>query len=267
MGRRLGPNKVSCGGMLQPIADALKLINKRVNNLYLFSKWTYYIRTIIIITLTLILWRRIVENPTNLSLKFTILIIIVILRINTIKIIFRGWRTYTKYPLLGSLRTVRQIISYESIIFICIIAVVLLNNQFRLITGPQEKIIISVRIPFIILIWIPRMLAELNRTPYDFREGERELVRGFNTEFGSGRFTLIFLREYRNIIFIRTITTILFFNLKEEIINAIIILRILFLIIWVRATLPRYRFDKLISIAWKTLIPIITLFLIILSTL
>lgn len=254
MGQRLGPNKVRVRGVLQPIRDALKLRNKQINNLTISSFWFYYLRASMILGLTLTLWVRRTINPPLVRLKITILIIILILRINSIKVILRGWRTFRKYPLLGAMRTVRQLISYEVILYLILLCFIFLTSRFNFysVNFYKSNIIIFTS-PIIFYLWVPAMLADLNRTPYDFREGERELVRGYNTEYGARGFTLIFLREYRNIAFFSLITAILFIQ-NYKIITTIFLF-IIFSIIWIRATLPRLRFDKLIILAWKFFIP------------
>lgn len=262
IGSRKGPNKVTLMGLLQPIADALKLINKQLNCTSIRSYWFYYLRRRIMFLLSLILWSTI-NISSFIILKLNILVIMLILSLNSIKIILAGWRTFTKYPLLGIIRTINQTISYESVLCLCLLIIILIPGSFNFLFNTFLPLRINRLLsPFTFLIWIPALLADLNRTPYDFRERERELVRGYNTEFGSRGFTLIFLAEYRNIIFIRRITTILFF--WSRIIMIIIFFSFFnFFIIWIRSTLPRRRMDKLIITAWKFFIPFLTIILII----
>lgn len=259
----MGPNKVSNYGLMQPIADALKLANKQINLISINSIWFYYTRRILIFIIALILWRTAAWNPPIINIKFTVLIIIIILGLRTLKVILSGWRTFRKFPLLGILRTIRQLISYESVIYLCLLTLVYFIGSFSLNTLRYFPItLLGGLMPITIIIWIPSILADLNRTPYDFRERERELVSGFNTEFGSRAFTLIFLSEYRNILFISLLTTIIFLRTQFKFTILGFLLR-LFSILWIRATFPRIRFDKLIIIAWKSFIPIITIYLLI----
>lgn len=262
-GFRQGPNKVSLQGILQPIGDALKLANKSHNEMSNYHLVVYYLSVIIIIFCSVMIWSCLsLPNPI-IGWKFSMLTIIIIIAISSIKAIISGWRTYGKYPLIGSMRTVSQIISYESVIYLCLLTVIWIVKSFSIeeIFCQDIKIILTV-IPLSMIIWMPSVIAELNRTPYDFSEGERELVRGFNTEFGSRSFTLIFLREYRNIIFFIIITTFIFMITDLWITNIIIFSIINFWIIWVRRTLPRMRFDKFIEKAWKFYIPLITCFVV-----
>lgn len=182
----------------------------------------------------------------------------------SVKSILTAWRIKTKYPLIGRLRIVSQLISYESVLFLILLSAIALSKRFNInlikITMINN---LALEIPLILIIWMPTILAELRRTPYDFSERERELVRGFNTELGSRSFTLIFLREYINILLIIALTTILFFSPKNTIIITLWTILIAATTIWLRATLPRLRFDKFIMTAWKFYIPFITIILII----
>lgn len=262
IGRRLGPNKVSFQGIIQPIADALKLRNKRSNLLTNFSMFIYYASTIVMLIISFGLWSCYYNFNSTLSWKNDILIVIIILGVAAIKSIIAGWRTYRKYSLIGRMRTVSQIISYESVLYLCFLILIWICKAFKTNEIFKQKLILIIfLIPLICYFWIPSVLAELRRTPYDFSEGERELVRGFNTEFGSKSFTLIFLREYRNMIFFITLTVIILIRQKFFFIFFTFVCTINFWVVWVRRTLPRIRFDKFIRKAWKFYIPFITIIL------
>jgi NADH-ubiquinone oxidoreductase chain 1 len=212
VGFRLGPNKVSFLGLLQPIGDALKLANKRINFLRRFSLFFYYISAFFIISISLSLFVCLNVVPNFFLLKFSFLIFLIILAFNSLNSIYSGWSSYRKYSLIGSIRTVAQLISYEAVLYLCLFFFFILYNSFdvRLISFYGLSFTFIFIIPCF-FIWFPTMLSELNRTPYDFSEGERELVRGFNTEFASGCFTLIFLAEYGRIIFFSMISSFFFF--------------------------------------------------------
>lgn len=257
VGIRLGPNKVSLYGVFQPFADALKLINKQTNKLSNFNINFYYFRTIIIIIRIIVIWICLATNPEVFYIKFTFIFLIVILSFNSLNVIISGWRTFRKYSLIGSMRRVAQLISYESVLYICVFFLFWSYSRFnsKEIFSSFSRFENVFLLPTVFLIWLISILAELNRTPYDFSEGERELVRGFNTEFGSQSFTFIFLAEYGNIAFFRLITSLIFFS--KIIIPFFIFINIF--IIWIRSVLPRFRFDKLIELAWKVLIPILTI--------
>lgn len=260
VGLRLGPYKASFLGILQPIFDAVKLSNKQTNILSNFYFAFYYLSSLIILFRAILLWFCIFSEPSPISLKFRLLLVIVLLSLNSLNSILAGWRTFSKYSLIGRLRTVAQLISYEAVLYLLFFFLVLLYfsfrfSNFRFIFLPFFFIIM----PFAFYVWLPSLLAELNRTPYDFSEGERELVRGFNTEFGSSSFTLIFLAEYSNIIFLRLLTyLIFFFNFY-----VLFFCSIFFFFIWIRSVLPRFRFDKLMMLAWKFFIPFKTIIFIV----
>lgn len=160
---------------------------------------------------------------------------------------------------MGRLRAVAQTISYEVRLALILLSFVFLINRFNttIFTLFQRKIwFFFISFP-LALIWFTSSLAETNRTPFDFAEGESELVSGFNTEYRRGRFALIFIAEYSRIIFIRTLFSIIFLGRRiNSIIFYIKILLICFMFIWVRGTLPRLRYDKLIFLAWKSFLPV-----------
>lgn len=256
VGIRVGPNKVSLIGLLQPLGDAFKLANKSLNYLSNFSLRFYYISSFLMIFLSLFLFSILFSFPSPLNLKFSFLFFFLILGFNSLNSILAGWRTFTKFSLIGSIRTVSQLVSYEGVLYLCVFFFILLLCSFDLVSFN----FLDLNIGFILLlpcfyIWVPTFLAELNRTPYDFSEGERELVRGFNTEFGSSSFTLIFLAEYANILFFSILGAYFFFFSVNW-----FFLFFLFCVIWFRSILPRFRFDKLISLAWKFFIPFLTFF-------
>lgn len=252
VGSRLGPNKVSWGGILQPLGDAAKLINKQINSLSNFSIFFYYASSFSLLFSRFIIFSFFFREPSQISYKFRILNFLLLLSLNSFNSVLSGWRTFGKFSLIGRIRTVTQLISYEASLFLCLFFFFLLYRKFDFRFLQENSLVVSILIPYCFFIWIPTFLAELNRTPYDFSEGESELVRGFNTEFGSSCFTLIFLSEYRNILFFSILSGFLFFNFP------IIIFFFFFFVIWIRSVLPRYRFDKLIYLSWKFFIPFLT---------
>lgn len=256
VGLRLGPNKVSFIGLLQPIGDAVKLANKQINVLSNFNFLFYYLSSFLMLLRALVIWSSFFFDPLPISFKYSLLILLSILSFNSLNSILAGWRTFSKYSLIGRIRTVSQLISYESALYFCIFSIILIffsfnYNRFFFLPLSLRCVIL----PAFFYIWVPSFLAELNRTPYDFSEGERELVRGFNTEFGSAGFTFLFLSEYSNIIFFSALTSFFFFSGFFR----MFFIFTFFFIIWIRSVLPRYRFDKLISLAWKFFIPFLTL--------
>lgn len=262
VGLRLGPFKVSMGGILQPIGDAGKLSNKEINNLSNFSFFFYYFSSSIMLFRRIFLLLLLSFDSRRFCLKSSILILLILLGLNRLNSIFRGWSTFSKFSLLGRLRTVSQLISYEVLLYVCFFFFFFIYFCYDLFFYSFFEIkFFFFFIPNLFLVWFLSILAELNRTPYDFSEGERELVRGFNIEFGSSCFTFIFLAEYGNIFFFIILTRYLFFSGIY-----FFFFFTFFLVLWIRSVLPRYRFDKLMSLSWKVLLPqIVFLFILFFS--
>jgi len=177
-------------------------------------------------------------------------------------ILGRGWSSNSLYSMLGTIRSVAQTISYEvriALIFLCIVFFLFRFNLYRIFFSQHLIRSFYVFIP-LYLCWLVSLLAETNRTPFDFSEGESELVSGYNVEYRRGGFTLLFLSEYARIIFMSYFLVLLFFgfNLGE---NGIFFYRLIgcfyvYWFIWVRGCLPRYRYDKLINLMWKVYLPV-----------
>jgi NADH-ubiquinone oxidoreductase chain 1 len=255
---RVGPNIVGLWGLLQPFADAIKLFNKEHAFLRRTTRAVYLLSPVLSLFFILIIWIIIPLEAGALNFTFTLLIFICISSLGVYPIIARGWSSNCKYSSLGALRAVAQIISYEVRLIVVLLRIIWIANSLNLEDMLKEQIHVLNFLFFfpLIVIWLISILAETNRTPYDFSEGESELVSGFNTEYSAGGFSLLFIAEYGNIIFIRIMFVILF--LRSSVSYSFIIKTILirFLFVWVRATLPRYRYDKLIYLAWKSLLPI-----------
>jgi NADH-ubiquinone oxidoreductase chain 1 len=174
-------------------------------------------------------------------------------------VMIAGWSSNSIYALLGSLRSIAQTISYEVALVLILISVLFVLGGFNLLYFDllQENIWFIFLFFPIGIIWIISRLAETNRTPFDFAEGESELVSGFNVEYGGGGFALIFLAEYARILFIRFLFSLLFLgSFKVGFIFFLKLNFISFLFIWVRGAFPRYRYDKLIFMAWKRYLPV-----------
>jgi len=201
----------------------------------------------------------------NFSLRMSIVFIYIILSINVYPVIFSGWASNSKYALLGRLRSIAQTVSYEvrlALILIFYLSFCISLRIFYLIKINVFFIKIFLFIP-IVAIWLISCVAETNRTPFDFAEGESELVSGFNIEYGSVIFALIFIAEYARIIFIRIVFAMVFFSKRSNYILIYIYSTIIiFIWIWIRTTLPRYRYDKLINLAWKIYLPIVLIIII-----
>ena len=255
---RVGPNVVGVWGLLQPFADAVKLFSKEHAFLRRTTRAVHLFSPVISLFFMIVIWALVPLEAGALGFSFTLMVFICVSRLGVYPIIGRGWASNCKYRTLGALRGVAQIISYEVSLVVVLLRVIWTANSLNLeeILRIQAPIFNALFFAPLICIWLISSLAEVNRTPYDFSEGESELVSGFNTEYSAGGFSLLFIAEYGNIIFISLLFSLLF--LSNSIGSALIIkaMFIRFLFIWTRATLPRYRYDKLIYLAWKSLLPV-----------
>jgi NADH-ubiquinone oxidoreductase chain 1 len=193
------------------------------------------------------------------SFEFGVLFFFCCLSIGVYIVIIAGWSSNSMYALLGSLRAIAQTISYEVALVLILLSILFILGGFNLIYFElfQNNFWFLFLFFPIGIIWIVSSLAETNRTPFDFAEGESELVSGFNIEYGAGGFALIFLAEYARILFISILFSLLF--LGSSSLSFIFFLKlnfIAFLFIWIRGAFPRYRYDKLIYIAWKSYLPV-----------
>nr|QVX31168.1 NADH dehydrogenase subunit 1 [Gesiella jameensis] len=269
---RKGPNKVGIMGIPQPLADAMKLLSKEMSTTLKLNISPFIISPFLALFLSLLLW---ILYPSMFSIQFLNLGLIMFLCIssfNVYTILAAGWASNSKYSLLGTLRSMAQSISYEISMSLIILGLIfmILNFNFNLMNLYMSYMLMIMIFPSFI-IWFMTTLAESNRTPFDLTEGESELVSGFNTEYSSGLFTLIFMAEYMNILFLSLLTSLFFImNIKIMILNSMFLsLKIIFFsffFLLIRATLPRMRYDCLMSLTWKCFLPYSLLLLILLSS-
>jgi len=263
---RKGPNKLGLLGLVQPFRDAIKLFTKEQTFPFISNFNLYYFCPLINLFLSLFLWMCIPFLTVNLNFNLSLLFFLRISSLGVYRVILAGWSSNSNYSLLGRLRSVAQTISYEVSLALILMSFIFLILGFNIIEIKkyQEYIWLIFLLLPLCFIWLVSRLAETNRTPFDFAEGESELVSGFNVEYRRGGFAIIFLAEYSRILFIRIICVILFlggdlvlwfFFLKLSLLS--------FFWIWVRGTLPRFRYDKLIYLAWKIYLPISLNYLII----
>ena len=253
---RKGPNKVGILGLPQPFADALKLLSKEIRTPTFANITPFLLAPTASLTIALTLWYLYPHsNPTNFF-SFSVLFFLIISRLNVYTTLGAGWSSNSKYALLGALRGVAQTISYEVRIILVLLTPLIVANSINFLNiSSTIKTPLALLVPITVFIWFITALAETNRTPFDFAEGESELVSGFNTEYRRGPFVLIFIAEYINILFMSLITTYLFFPNISVISSTGLALFFAFLFIWTRATLPRIRYDQLIRLTWKTFLP------------
>lgn len=262
---RKGPNKVGLIGLPQPFRDAIKLFSKEQTNPFISNYYSYYFSPIFNLFLSLLLWMCIPFFSVFLNFDFSILFFLCCSSLRVYTVIVAGWSSNSNYSLLGGLRSVAQTISYEvrlALILLSFLVIIFRLNILDFLKYQVYLWILFICFPLCI-IWFVSSLAETNRTPFDFAEGESELVSGFNVEYRRGGFALIFLAEYSSILFMRMLFCVIF--LGANLIDwwfFIKLVFIAFLFIWVRGTLPRFRYDKLIYLAWKSFLPISLNFLV-----
>nr|AII02495.1 NADH dehydrogenase subunit 1 [Doa sp. MJT-2014] len=256
---RKGPNKVGMLGILQPFSDAIKLFNKEMMYPQFSNYISYMFSPIISFTLSLLVWMLIPYYFNMITFNLGILFFLCCTSLGVYTVMVSGWSSNSNYSLLGGLRSVAQTISYEvSLALILMSSIILIMDLNFLVFTNYQNLVWFMFIMFpLSFMWLSSSMAETNRTPFDFAEGESELVSGFNVEYSSGMFTLIFLAEYFSILFMSLLFIIIYmggYNLELSFYIKFVLISFLF--IWIRGTLPRYRYDKLMYLAWKIYLPI-----------
>nr|AXI98635.1 NADH dehydrogenase subunit 1 [Pseudoniphargus mercadali] len=255
---RVGPNYVGAWGILQPFSDAVKLFVKEDLFLIKSNFLVYWISPIASLGLALFLWSVFPFLEGGVEFNYGLLFFICVSGLSVFPILGSGWASNCKYSMLGSLRAVAQMVSYEISLAVIILSLVWLSGSFNLKEVTLSQVYVwNVFVFFpLSLIWFASSLAETNRSPYDFSEGESELVSGFNTEYSAGGFVLIFMSEYANILFMGLLFVIFFLGSWVSVALIFKLMIIVYFFVWVRATMPRYRYDKLMNLAWKGFLPI-----------
>nr|YP_009266375.1 NADH dehydrogenase subunit 1 [Hygrobia hermanni]ANJ70486.1 NADH dehydrogenase subunit 1 [Hygrobia hermanni] len=256
---RKGPNKVGFIGILQPFNDAIKLFTKEQTFPLVSNYMLFYFSPIMNLFLSLLLWCSLPYLFGFLSFNLSMLFFLCCMSLGVYTVMLAGWSSNSCYSMLGGMRAVAQTISYEVSLALILMSFMILLGSFSLMDFMKfQKFIwmIFLAIP-LGLVWFVSSLAETNRTPFDFAEGESELVSGFNIEYSSGGFALIFMSEYSSILFMSMLFSLMF--LGGNLFSMFFFLKLVFisfLFIWVRGTLPRYRYDKLMYLAWKSFLPL-----------
>jgi len=253
---RLGPAKVGFKGVLQPFSDAIKLFIKQFELNSNSNRYLFMIRPVIIFSVIFSLWLVVPGIHSRSRFILSMVAFIIILGIGVYPLLLSGWASNSKYAVIGSLRGVAQTISYEISLALIMISISIICLRFNFCSIEQRSKLLLILSPIIYVLWFVMIIAETNRTPFDFSEGESELVSGFNIEYASVGFVLIFLAEYARILLFSSLGVSLFlgrylFSICSRILSIIITF------VWVvlRSTFPRYRYDILINIAWKRYLP------------
>nr|YP_009027706.1 NADH dehydrogenase subunit 1 [Tarsius wallacei]AGQ42718.1 NADH dehydrogenase subunit 1 [Tarsius wallacei] len=263
---RKGPNIIGPYGLLQPFADAMKLFIKEPLQPLTSASLLYIIAPTLALALALIMWIPMPMPYPLLNMNLSVLFILATSSLAVYSILWSGWASNSKYALIGALRAVAQTVSYEVTLAIILLAVLLMNGSFTLVSLilTQEYTWLIMPTWPLAMMWFISTLAETNRAPFDLTEGESELVSGFNVEYAAGPFALFFMAEYMNIIMMNALTTTIFLGALHNIIMPqmytinfmvkTLILTSLFL--WVRASYPRFRYDQLMHLLWKNFLPL-----------
>ena len=277
---RIGPNRVGPAGLLQPIADALKLVFKEVITPSKANKALYFTGPILALAPALVAWAVVPfdDGMVIANIDAGVLFLLAVSSLGIYGVIISGWAANSKYAFLGAMRAGAQMISYEIAMGMALIAVLMISNSLNLgdIVNAQDKgRFVGYGFDFLSWNWLPLLplflvyfiagVAETNRAPFDVVEGESEIVAGHMVEYSGMAFALFFLAEYANMILISALTAIFFLGgwlspvgfLPDGI--AWLLLKIsalLFLFLWFRASFPRYRYDQIMRLGWKFFIPV-----------
>ncbi len=283
MQSRWGPYLVGPHGLLQPLADGLKFLFKEDIEPREVDRFVYYLAPFVAFTMAFasiavipfgesitIAGREIKFQITDLNVG--LLFILAVTSLGVYGIVLAGWSSNSKFPLFGGLRSSAQMISYELSLGLAIVSVVLIAGSLSLreIVEQQQGMWNIVRQPLGFLLYFTAAIAETNRTPFDLPEAESELVGGFHTEYSSFKFAMFFMAEYANIVTVSCLATLLFFGgwlgpvIGPPTLRALLpvlwfcakVFCFLFVYIWIRGTLPRFRYDQLMSFGWRVLLPV-----------
>jgi NADH-quinone oxidoreductase subunit H len=272
MQARKGPNVVGPFGLMQPFADALKMLMKETIVPTGANRILFIVAPLLTMTLAMIAWAVIPVNDgwAIANINVGILYLFAISSLGVYGIVIAGWASNSKYAFLGAMRSAAQMVSYEVSMGFVIVTVLLCAGSLNLtdIVHAQERVWFFIPLFPMFIVFFISTLAETNRAPFDLPEGESEIVGGFHVEYGAMTFGLFFLGEYANMILMSAMTSILFLGgwlspipfapftwVPGPIWFIAKICLVLFMFVWVRATFPRFRYDQLMRLGWKVFLP------------
>jgi NADH-quinone oxidoreductase subunit H len=272
MQARKGPNVVGPFGLMQPFADALKMLMKETIVPTGANRILFIVAPLLTMTLAMIAWAVIPVNDgwAIANINVGILYLFAISSLGVYGIVIAGWASNSKYAFLGAMRSAAQMVSYEVSMGFVIVTVLLCAGSLNLtdIVHAQERVWFFIPLFPMFIVFFISILAETNRAPFDLPEGESEIVGGFHVEYGAMTFGLFFLGEYANMILMSAMTSILFLGgwlspipfapftwVPGPIWFIAKICLVLFMFVWVRATFPRFRYDQLMRLGWKVFLP------------
>jgi NADH-quinone oxidoreductase subunit H len=280
---RIGPNRVGYYGLLQPIADGVKLLFKEIILPTAANKFLFLLAPILVLAPALAAWA-VVPFDLNMVLADIdagLLYILAMTSVGVYGVIIAGWASNSKYAFLGSLRSAAQIVSYEIAMGFALVGVLMSANSLNL-----GKIVLAQAGGFWQWYWLPLFplfivyfisaVAETNRAPFDVAEGESEIVAGFHVEYSGMAFAVFFLAEYANMILVATLAAVMFLGGWLSPVPflpdgfpwlALKVAGLLFLFLWFRATFPRYRYDQIMRLGWKVFIPITLVWIVVVGAL
>lgn len=254
---RLGPNKVSFAGLVQPLLDGLKLFTKQSLTPHRANKLVYHLAPQIGLFLAFFVWLTLPNVYLIVSINYSLVLFFCVGSVMVFSVLISGWSSNSKYRLIGSLRSVAQSISYESVFRTLIVLLMILIFSYSI-----RSLLVQSSALFLLFlpVWTICTLAETHRAPFDFAESESELVSGFNTEYSGANFSLLFLSEYAVLLYSCMLMTYIFFICFIPI-NLLFIVSVAlflsFVFIWIRITFCRFRYDMLMIMSWKVLLPFV----------
>nr|UYA96531.1 NADH dehydrogenase subunit 1 [Syrista sp. 1 GYN-2021c] len=262
---RKGPNKLGILGIMQPFSDAVKLFTKEYLLSFNFNYLIFLFSPIFMMILSLFIWVLLPFMTNMWSNSLGILFMLSVMGVSVYSVMYAGWSSNSIFSLLGSMRSVAQTISYEVSLALIFLLLALMGDSFDfydLMVFQLDLSMLYYLFPLFGLFFISSV-AELNRAPFDFVEGESELVSGFNVEYASGMFALLFLSEYSMILFFSMLITIMFGGLMWfNFLSYLFIMSMFSGVVLIRGAYPRFRYDKLMGLVWSSILPFVLFYLV-----